>query len=180
MSDDFVIVARDEILSSYVFDVERRFISHSGATFTRDVAVHPGAVAILCRDDHDRVGLIRQYRVTVDAFVYEIPAGTCDVPGEEPMRTAERELREEMGLEADSWRLLGRFLNSPGWTNQIMTIFEARGLRSVGRQPQGPEENASTVHWCDREELHALRRSEPFLDSTMTIALHLLFGDFLG
>jgi hypothetical protein len=60
-----------------------------------------------------------------------------------------------------------------------MTIFEARELRSVGRRPEGPEESASTVHWLTRDELRALRESEPFLDSTMTIALHCLFGDFL-
>jgi len=179
VSDEFAIVHREEILSSYVFDVERRTVSHEGDTFTRDVAVHPGAVAILCRDGDDRIGLIRQYRATLDAFLYEVPAGTCDVDDEEPLATAQRELREEMGLEADSWRLLGRFLNSPGWTNQVMTIFEARELRSVGRRPEGPEESASTVHWLTRDELRALRESEPFLDSTMTIALHCLFGDFL-
>jgi 8-oxo-dGDP phosphatase len=179
VNDDFVIAARETILSSYVFDVERRRVSHGGETFTRDVAVHPGAVAIVCRDADDRVGLIRQYRATVDAFSYEIPAGTRDVAGEEALRTAQRELREEMGLEAASWRLLGHFLNSPGWTDQIMTIFEARGLTSVGRRPEGPEENASTVHWMTRDDLRALRTSEPYLDATMTIALHVLFGDFL-
>ncbi len=66
MSADFSIARRETLLRSHVFTVERRTVAHQGATYDRDVAVHPGAVAMVAINDHDQVGLVRQYRSTVD------------------------------------------------------------------------------------------------------------------
>ena len=178
MNDSFHIERRTPLLHSHVFDVERRTITHSGTTFERDVAVHPGAVAVLVIDEHERIGVIRQYRSTFDRTTYEIPAGTNDVEGEEPLTTAQRELREEMGRAAATWRLLGRFMTSPGWTDQLMTIFEARDLTETDREPAGPEESASSVQWLSPRDLRAALALEPAIDSTLTVALHLIYGTF--
>ncbi|MHB8380063.1 MAG: NUDIX hydrolase [Acidimicrobiales bacterium] len=161
---------------SHVFDVERRTVSHGDATFERDVAVHKGAVAVLAVNDLGEVGFIRQYRATFDDLLLEIPAGTRDVEGEPPLDTAKRELLEEMGYVAARWTLLGRFMNSPGWTNQVMTIYEAQGLTKSERAPAGPEERSSTTHWLSPAELKRTLRSAPAIDSTTAIALHRLFG----
>ncbi len=178
MSDAFHIEGTSQLLRSHVFDVERRTIGHDGTTFDRDVAVHRGAVAVLAVNDVGEIGLIRQYRSTFDRFTWEIPAGTLDVDGEEPLATAQRELLEEMGVVASDWTLLGRFMNSPGWTDQVMTIYEARGLADAQRAPAGPEESSSTVHWLAKEELRETLRREPAIDSTMVVALHRVFGNF--
>ncbi|HUX04141.1 MAG TPA: NUDIX hydrolase [Acidimicrobiales bacterium] len=178
MSGSFRIEGTRALLHSYVFDVERRIVAHEGATFERDVVLHPGAVAILALDDHQRVGLVRQYRATVDRVTLEIPAGTQDVAGESPLATAQRELLEELGCSGASWRELGRFMSSPGWTDQIMTIFEARELTMRARDPEGPEESAAQVLWLTREELRVALAREDAIDSTMAVALHRVFGTF--
>ena len=178
MSDAFRIEGMTRLLHSHAFDVERRTIGHDGTTFERDVAVHRGAVAVLVVNDAGEIGLIRQYRSTFDRPTWEIPAGTQDVHGEEPLATAQRELLEEMGVVASDWTLLGRFMNSPGWTNQVMTIYEARGIKPGERAPAGPEESSSTVHWMAKEELRETLRREPAIDSTMVVALHRVFGNF--
>ena len=178
MSESFRIEGTQALLHSYVFDVERRVVRHGDTTFERDVVMHPGAVAILAINDLDQVGVVRQYRATFDRVTTEIPAGTQDVAGEIALAAAKRELLEELGCEASSWTLLGRFMNSPGWTDQLMTIFEARGLTMRGRSPEGPEETASQVLWLTREELRDTLAREDAFDCTMAVALHRVFGTF--
>ena len=178
MSDAFRIEGTAPLLHSRVFDVERRTIVHQGSRFQRDVAVHRGAVAVLAINADGQIGLIRQYRSTFDRSTWEIPAGTRDVDGEEPLATAKRELLEELGVTASHWTLLGRFMNSPGWTDQVMTIYEARELGEGERAPAGPEESSSSVHWLSRDELRESLRAEPAVDCTMAVALHRVFGDF--
>lgn len=178
MSDSFRVEGAEEVFHSHVFDVERRTIRHGDATFERDVAVHHGAVAVLAINDLGQIGFIRQYRATFDDLLLEIPAGTRDVEGEPPLATAKRELLEELGYVADEWTLLGRFMNSPGWTNQVMTVYEARQLTERERDPAGPEERSSTIHWLSPEELRRTLREAPAIDSTTAIALHRVFGTF--
>ncbi len=84
-----------------------------------------------------------------------------------------------MGLEADEWRFLGRFMNSPGWSTQVMWVYEARGLHAVEREPAGAEEASATIHWFAREELRAVLRADYAIDSTTAIAMHRSFGSFL-
>ncbi|MDE3065629.1 MAG: NUDIX hydrolase [Acidobacteriota bacterium] len=180
MSDPFRVVATENLLHSHVFDVETRTVSGPAGSFRRDVVVHPGAVAVLARDADGRVGLIRQYRAPFDRLVLEIPAGTLDVEAETPESCARRELREELGHEADTWRLLGRFLVSPGWCTQVMHIFEATDLRAVGRRPEGPEETAAEVIWLAPADLRTRLDAEGVCDSTMAVALNRVYGTFFG
>lgn len=179
MSGGFRIARRTTRLTGRVFQVETLEIeAPDGTTFTRDVAVHPGAVAVLAINEHDEVGLIHQYRATVDRVCWEVPAGTLDHEGETPLDAAKRELVEEIGYAATEWRQLGRFMNSPGWTDQVMTIYEARGLSARPRDPDGPEERLAEVGWFDRAALRALLAGEDAIDAMTAISLHRLFGDF--
>ena len=178
MTDSFRIESTRPLLHSYVFDVERRLIHHHDATFERDVVTHRGAVAILAINEAREVGVLRQFRAPFERYTLEIPAGTRDVTDEDALDTAKRELLEELGCRARQWRLLGRFMNSPGWTNQVMTIFEARELSTDTRRPQGPEESASSVHWMSASALREALRSEEAIDSTTALALLNVFGNF--
>ncbi len=176
MSDAFSIVARETLLTSYVFKVERRTVAHGGEEYTRDIAVHGGAVAMVAINERDEVGLIRQYRATVDQVLWEIPAGTIDPGDADPLATAQRELLEEMGVRAAWWRRIATVYVSPGWTDQVMHIFEARDLVGQQRSPDGPEENAAQVLWLDRESVRRLLDDEQINDATLTIGLRHYLG----
>ncbi|HET9090123.1 MAG TPA: NUDIX hydrolase [Acidimicrobiales bacterium] len=178
MSDGFRVTSSVPLLHSYVFDVERVSVAHGGQAFERDVARHRGAVAILAINDAGEIGVLRQFRATMDRTTLEIPAGTCDVVGEDALATAQRELREEMGCEAATWRLLARLMVSPGWTDQLMLIYEARDLRELDRRPEGPEESAATTEWLSPERLREVLAGEPAIDATMAAALNRVYGTF--
>ncbi|HEY5304016.1 MAG TPA: NUDIX hydrolase [Acidimicrobiales bacterium] len=171
MSESFSVVERETLLTSHVFSIERRTITHQDKQFQRDVAVHPGAVAMVAINDLDQVGLIRQYRATVDQVLWEIPAGTIDAGDADPLATAQRELREELGVAARDWKKIADVYVSPGWTTQLMHIFEARHLEFVGRSPDGPEESAADVVWLTRGDVRALLDNGDVNDATLTIGL---------
>jgi ADP-ribose pyrophosphatase len=176
VSDSFAIVERETLLTSYVFSVERRTIIHEGQEFTRDVAVHHGAVAMVAVNERDEVGLVRQYRATADQVLWEIPAGTIDASDHDPLATAKRELLEEMGVTAATWRRIAQVYVSPGWTDQVMHIFEARDLTSADRAPDGPEETAAKVVWLSRDQVRELLDADRINDATLTIGLRHFLG----
>ena len=89
-----------------------------GERFTRQYISHPGAVGIIATDEQDRVALIHQYRHPVGLELIEPPAGLLDVQGEEWLAAAQRELAEEMGLRATTWRVLVDICTSPGGSEE--------------------------------------------------------------
>ncbi|MEW1698713.1 NUDIX domain-containing protein [Streptomyces sp. NPDC093249] len=99
-----------------------------GTVARRDYQVHPGSVAVLALDERDRVLVLRQYRHPVRHKLWEIPAGLLDVPGENPLRAAERELYEEAHVKAEDWRVLADVYTTPGGSDEAVRIFLARGV----------------------------------------------------
>ena len=104
-----------------------------GESFSRISLEHPGAVVVLAVDDQERVMCLRQYRHTCGAEFVELPAGLRDAGDEPPVDTARRELREEVELEASSWRLLLSTFASAGISEEVHEIFLARGLTHAPR-----------------------------------------------
>jgi ADP-ribose pyrophosphatase len=125
----------------------------------RDVILHPGAVAVIALDDHDRVLLIRQYRHPVGRWLFEPPAGLLDEADEPAWLTAQRELVEESGYEAARWDVLVDFYTSPGGTSEGIRVFLARGLTPLpaGRPHTGEAEEAHLPRaWIDLDEARDL------------------------
>jgi ADP-ribose pyrophosphatase len=130
-----------------------------GTRGTRDIVGHPGAVSILALDDEDRVLLVRQYRVATRGVLLEIPAGTLDVDEatgetEDPDVAARRELEEETGFRAGTWRKLGSFWTAPGFATELMHLYLATNLAPAQEGRLGPDED-------ERLELERL----PFADA---------------
>jgi len=111
----------------------------NGRLYDMDLISHPGAAAVVPVDGAGRVGLVRQYRLAVDDFVWEIPAGKLD-PGEAPERCALRELREETGVVANRWTSLGLYVPAPGIYTEIIHLYLARELVVGAAQPDSDEE----------------------------------------
>ncbi|MDH6144182.1 8-oxo-dGTP pyrophosphatase MutT (NUDIX family) [Kitasatospora sp. GP30] len=99
-----------------------------GSYARRDYQTHPGSVAVLALDDQQRVLLVRQYRHPVRQRLWELPAGLLDVPGENPLHAAQRELFEEAYCKAGDWRVLVDIYTSPGGSDEALRIFLATGL----------------------------------------------------
>ncbi|KND43707.1 MULTISPECIES: NUDIX domain-containing protein [Streptomyces] len=114
-----------------------------GSVVRRDYQVHPGSVAVLAVDDQDRVLVIRQYRHPVREKLWEIPAGLLDVPGENPLHAAQRELYEEAHVKAEEWRVLTDVYTTPGGCDEAVRIFLARDLSEAdGRRFEVEDEEA--------------------------------------
>ena len=116
------------------------------------MAGHPGAVAVVAVDADGHVLLVRQFRSPAGRVLLEIPAGTLDEGPdgsiEDPDRAARRELEEETGYRAASWRVLARFYTAPGFTTEYMHLYLATGLRPADGDRLGPDED---------EHLHLVR-----------------------
>ncbi|MEV4429007.1 NUDIX domain-containing protein [Streptomyces sp. R-07] len=114
-----------------------------GTVARRDYQVHPGSVAVLALDEEDRVVVLRQYRHPVRQKLWEIPAGLLDVPGENPLHGAQRELFEEAHVKAGDWRVLTDVYTTPGGCDEAVRIFLARDLAEAeGERFEVSEEEA--------------------------------------
>ena len=127
-----------------------------GSIATRDVCGHPGAVAILALDAAGSVLLVHQWRHAADGVLLEIPAGTLDVDEvtdaiEDHRAAAPRELEEETGMRAATWRLLTSFWTAPGFATELMHLYFATDLTPANEDRLGPDEDerllASAVPW---------------------------------
>jgi 8-oxo-dGDP phosphatase len=115
-----------------------------GRVVAREIIEHPGAVAIVPLHDDASVVLVDQYRHAVGRRMRELPAGLLDTPGEDPVTTARRELSEEVGCTARDWSVLLDVVPSPGFSDESVRVFLARGLLEVGR-PAGPEDEEADL-----------------------------------
>lgn len=131
------VTERSLVGAGAVFDLMRdRVIDPTGASLRREWIRHPGAVGIIALDRADRLVLVRQYRHPAGYRLVEPPAGLLDVDGEESLPAAQRELAEEVGLQAADWRVLVDQFTSPGASQESIRIFLARGLSPAPR-PDG-------------------------------------------
>jgi ADP-ribose pyrophosphatase len=117
---------------------EDRVLLPDGRQATREYIQHRGAVMIIALLDQDTVILERQFRYPLRRHFYELPAGKIDA-GEEPLATARRELIEECGYEAGSWRHLATLHPCIGYSDERIELFLARDLTYVGHAPEDGE-----------------------------------------
>ncbi len=166
---EFKLIATDTRWRGTIFTAGvERFRHADGAEVTREKVWHPGAVGILAVDD-EHVWLTRQPREAAGLPAsLEIPAGKRDVAGEEPLATAKRELAEEIGKRADSWDEIKVFYTSPGFSDERVWWYLARGLHDDPTAEPEPGERIEIVAWpLDRLDA-AIAESE---DSKSLIAL---------
>jgi len=137
-----------------------------GSIFTREVVLHPGAVAIFPMLHDGRFLLVRQYRHPVATALWEIPAGKLE-PGEDTLACAKRELLEETGYEAASWEKLLSFFTSPGFCDEQITLFLAHDLKKVAEPIPG---EIDVQQLFDRQRLHEMVRSGEIRDGKTLLA----------
>jgi ADP-ribose pyrophosphatase len=110
-----------------------------GEEAERERVAHPGAVAVVAHDG-ERLFLVRQPREAVNEHaLLELPAGKLDTEGEGPLETAKRELAEEIGKGARSWRYLTKFYTSPGFVEEECHVYLATDLYDEGAEADEDE-----------------------------------------
>jgi ADP-ribose pyrophosphatase len=151
--------------------VRRTIRGPRGDVFERTFVSTPGAVGIVAvtRDNH--IVLVSQYRSSFDDFVLEIPAGMRDIVGEDPARTAWRELAEETGYISGTVEHLGSCLSSPGVTDSVVELFIARDVVEGDSAPEGPEELDMAVLLVPFAEALAMVESGEITDAKSVVGI---------
>ena len=134
------------------------------------------AVTILPMDEHGRILFVEQYRIGARNVLLELPAGKIEA-GEDPLLCARRELREETGMDAKEIRPLGNFYMTPGYANEFMYCFLAKGLFNAPLTPDADE--FINVHKIVVSELPELIYSGRIVDGK-TLAVLYLAKDQMG
>ena len=132
-----------------------------GVRARRDVIRHSGSIVVLAVDDAARqteplILLERQYRHAAQSMMWELPAGRID-DGETALTAAKRELLEETGYSARHWKRILHFYVSPGFLDETMTIYLARGLQAGEAQPEPDEKIAIRFFTLSDAKQMALR-----------------------
>ena len=105
---------------------------------------HPGASAVVAIDEENRIIMEKQFRYALNDYLLEIPAGKLDA-GEDPLVCAKRELEEETGIIASEWISLGTIATSPGFCNEVIHLYVAKGL------------SKGEIHWDEDEYVEVER-----------------------
>jgi ADP-ribose pyrophosphatase len=144
----------NKVFRALRFDVEEVHQRlDDGQLLSRHIVRHPGAVVILPLVDAEHVCLIRNFRIAVNRWLLELPAGTLEPP-EPPAVTAARELTEETGYRAKSWEYVHTFRMSPGILDERMYFYVASELTYLDPQREHGEQIENLVlSWSDIDRL---------------------------
>lgn len=162
-----------ELFSSPYLSLTQDEITLADETFTRIVVKPHDAVGILAVDEDNRILLLSQYRHPQSRIVIEIPAGTCDLTGEDVLGTAQRELAEEADLVAESWENLLELTMSPGYSTERLTVFLATKLsESLDQYERKHEESDLEYYWITPEAALEAIDAGLITDAKTVAAIH--------
>ena len=111
----------------------------NGKTAPREVARHVGASAVVPVDADGNVWLVKQFRAPIDQVLLEVPAGKLDFKGEDRLLAAKRELEEETGLTARRWTHLTDIVTTPGFSDELISLYLAQDLEAGRSHPDDDE-----------------------------------------
>jgi 8-oxo-dGDP phosphatase len=144
----FETTSSETLHTGKIFALRRdRVRMPGGNDVTREVVEHFGAVAVVAMDEDGNIPMVYQYRHAFGRRLWELPAGLLDVHGEPAHLTAARELKEEAGLQAGTWRVLVDLDSTPGFSDESVRVYLATGLSEVGRPEAHDEEADMTLQW---------------------------------
>jgi ADP-ribose pyrophosphatase len=146
----------------------------NGVTVDLEIVRHPGAAAVVPLKEDGTVVLIKQFRHAAGGFIYEIPAGKLN-RGEDPLDCAARELEEEIGYIAGRLERLTSILTAPGFTDEVIHIYKATGMRA-GRQHLDRDEVLEVLEIPLKEAIRMIEAGT-IRDAKTIVGLELVNGN---
>jgi len=154
--------------------IEKRLIQLPGGTKRQKVIVHPNNAVAIFPVNNERCKLLKQYRFAIDRYIYEAPAGMIE-PGEDPVKTAHRELIEETGFTAATIVPKGFIYTTPGYTDEKIFLFEARDLSPSDKYRKDEYEIIEVVD-VPIENLRGMIRYGTIVDAKTICLIHQCLG----
>ncbi|MGB5968717.1 MAG: NUDIX hydrolase [Spirulinaceae cyanobacterium] len=160
-----------QILKRRLFYQGRKFsfdVNHlrlpNGAKGDWECIRHPGGSLAVPITPEGKLVLVKQYRFALQGRILEFPAGTVE-PEESPEETIKRELEEETGYRAQSWRSLGKFPLAPGYSDEYIYAHLASDLEKLENPPQQDADEDIEVVLLTPEELEKAILAGEFVDA---------------
>ncbi|WP_318508505.1 NUDIX hydrolase [Bacillus sp. T3] len=144
-----------------------------GKTAKRELIKHPGAVAVIAVTNENKIIMVEQFRKALERNLVEIPAGKLE-KGEEPLTCAARELEEETGYVCESLELVNSFYTSPGFADEIVHVYEARGLTKVENPADQDEDEFINLLELTLEEAQQYIEQQKIYDAKTIFAVQYL------
>ncbi len=161
------LVSSEEKYRCSLFSVTEEVAqARDGFQIKRAIVHHAGSAVVLVVDEKKRVLLVEQYRLPAGKKLWELPAGKID-PGENALQAAKRELSEETGYKAKSWKKLASYWASPGFLAEKMNIYLATELQTGVATPMGDER--IEARWFSSKEMDTLIREGKIEDGKTLI-----------
>jgi ADP-ribose pyrophosphatase len=145
-----IISSKELIRTPILWVTMDRAIDPDGFEIKRAIVQHRGSAVMMAVDERERILLVRQYRLPARQYLWELPAGRMD-EGETPLQAAKRELAEETGYRARTWKKLAEFYPSPGFLAEKMTIYLATKLTEGEQTPM--EDERIQTRWFSADEI---------------------------
>lgn len=165
------VIEKKSIYEGRVFSVEKLKVRlEDGRPTKREILHHSGGVCIFALTPDAQIPMVRQFRIATGRALWELPAGKLE-RGEDPLLAAKRELREECGLTASSWRRLAAVYTSPGYSDERLYLYLAEGTQQ-GEQDLDPGEFLDLAFFTLDELLDKIAREE--LEDAKSLAAILL------
>lgn len=162
------VVSEERLFDGRVVKLSRLDVTlPDGKPAMREVIRHVGASAVVPVDENGNVTLVRQYRAALGCVLTEIPAGKLDSKGEDRLLAAKRELQEETGLTAQNWLHLTDIATTPGFCDEVISVYLATGL-SLGEDHPDEDEFLNVVKMPLTELLDMAKRGEIADAKTLT------------
>jgi len=167
-------LSSEQVFKGKVFSVDRdRVQMPNGRTVTVDVVRHSKSVVIVPMPEPGKVILIRQYRYAVNAYLWELPAGSVD-EGETPEAAARRECHEEIGLVPSTVVRLSAMLPTPGYCDEEMVFFRVSSLEETDEQAHVDEDEDIEARTFDLREAREMVRRGEITDMKTLVGLTLI------
>jgi ADP-ribose diphosphatase len=136
----YELIGRQDIYRGRVFGVSlSSFQSETKGEVSIEIVHHNGGAGTLPVFEDGTIALVRQWRYPIGRYTLEISAGRIEV-GQSPEEAGLRELEEEMGLRAREMQKLGEFYVAPGWCEEKIHVYLARGLEASSQKLDDDEE----------------------------------------